>query len=125
MSETIKTLPELLELTGITPATMRRAMVHGFVTKSRAELNLLDALVGLVKFFNSLYTLSELPTYENIHQCSTRTGIPESVIKEARRAQPEVMALNRIALEPLLRWIFSQDADGEARVNWKDELAKW
>lgn len=67
---------------------------------------------------------STLPTYDSITQCSGATGIPEAILKHAKKSGCPAFKSNRVYLEPLLRWLFSR-GHAEGKTNWGEEFKKW
>src|SRR5881394_414834 len=97
----LRSLPQLIVLTGVPQGRIMQAVREGFVAATvRGQYQLGPALLGIIKFQNTRQ--DKLPTYDNAPQCSAATGIPESVIREARRVKP-LGSDNRISLEILLR----------------------
>jgi hypothetical protein len=65
---------------------------------------------------------TRLPIFDTMMQCSSATGIPVSVMKQAKRGGSDAFKHGRIDLQKLLHWIF---AKGPATVDWGDEFKKW
>ncbi len=65
---------------------------------------------------------ARLPIFDTMQQCSSVTGIPIAIQKEAKRGGSDAFKHGRIDLQKLLRWIFSQ---GKSTVDWGDEFKKW
>ena len=67
-----------------------------------------------------------LPTYNTMTECTNATGIPSTVLKEAKRAKcPAFSKSGRIILEKLLRWLFSRPEKEKEGTNWGNELRRW
>src|SRR5881394_2406963 len=116
----LRSLPQLIVLTGVPQGRIMQAVREGFVAatvKGRYQLG--PALLGIIKYFNSRADI--LPTYDNAAQCSAMTGIPVDVITQARK----VKLLgpggdNRISLAALLQVMF--ESRGE---NWTEMQSKF
>lgn len=72
----------------------------------------------------------ELPVYGSMGACASATGIPLFVIKQAKSDGCEAFRFSRIQLGKLLPFIFrdrkeSNQATGEAAVNWRREWEKY
>lgn len=65
--------------------------------------------------------LPALPIYDSIAQCSAATGIPQAVLKKAKRAGCVGFRSNRVDLARVLPFIFALDGSED----WKDVGAKW
>lgn len=61
-----------------------------------------------------------------MRSCSAATGIPVPLMREAKTSGSclAFVSGDRVALGPLLRWIFQRDGAEDAK-NWGDEYAKW
>jgi hypothetical protein len=55
----------------------------------------------------------ELPVYDSMQACAAATGIPLDLQKKAKSAGCDAFRSNRVALGPLLQWIFSTDDGAE------------
>jgi hypothetical protein len=89
---------------------------------SAAHLKLLDEELQRTE---TAKTEANLPTFDSMATCSARTGIPLSVLKQAKKAGCTAFRMgSRVELEPLLRFLFSQSAE-EAGLDWSNELKKW
>jgi hypothetical protein len=62
---------------------------------------------------------SGLPTYESMAVCQTATGIPKTILKQAKKES--VFRAHRIPLQALLKWIFSKDGNS---VDWGERNKK-
>lgn len=66
------------------------------------------------------------PKYESHAQCCAATGIPLAVIRAAKKGGCAGFVGARLELEPLLRWVFKEDANREdVSKNWNDDLKKY
>jgi hypothetical protein len=69
-----------------------------------------------------VYDEASLPLYDSMTSCAAQTGIPLDTIKLAKRGGCVAFKNRRVALGPLLRWLFqNQNEDG---INWGNELNK-
>jgi hypothetical protein len=68
---------------------------------------------------------NDLPIYDSIQACSNATGIPVSVLKQAKKSGCEAFRHSRVDLGRLLRWLFGKDQDGEGSVNWGERVKKF
>ena len=66
---------------------------------------------------------SPLPVFDSMAQCSGATGIPLSVIRNAKRSGCPGFAWHRVELAALLRWMFRED--GTADQDWSAQLVRW
>lgn len=66
---------------------------------------------------------SELPIYDSMDQCTAATGIPLAVIKAAKKAGSDAFKSNRVYLDRLLVWIFSNE-QADSVTDWNQALAQ-
>ena len=72
----------------------------------------------------------ELPIYDSMQACAAATGIPLAIQKKAKSAGCDAFRSNRVALGPLLQWIFTSDESSEdgasiwGRAQFEDWHAK-
>jgi hypothetical protein len=113
----LKSVAELAQLTGVSPGQIAVAVRTGFVAPAqRGRYQLGPALVGLIKFLNA--RVGTLPTYDNVEQCASATGIPVSVIKQARRSK-QLGPVGGIPLAPLLKVLFEEHGENWAEMQNK------
>src|SRR6266576_1824883 len=116
----LRSLPQLIVLTGVPQGRIMQAVREGFLVAAvKGKYQLGPALLSIIKFLNS--RADKLPTYDNAAQCSAMTGIPVDVITQARK----IKLLgpggdNRISLETLLQVMF--ESRGE---NWTEMQSKF
>jgi len=114
-------MSEILKLTGLGIGTIQQAVKEGFVTRTKDKRYPLGAtFLGLIKYLDK--NQSALPIYDNVSQCSAATGIPSSVIKNARRKSKNGFTNQMVQLGPLLRAIFESDDLNE--LDWKKHKEK-
>lgn len=71
-----------------------------------------------------------LPVFESMPQVSAITGMPVSLMRAAKKAGcPAFITGNRIRLELLLKWYFSQDGSSQSELpeglgTWREALNK-
>ncbi len=121
--QTFKPLSDLLTLTTASEEDVRQAVKRGFVPKpEKGKYHLSRAVVGMVKYFKAQSAeAGALPVYDSMGQCAARSHVPLSVQKSAKRAGCPAFKWNRVALGPLLEWIFSKGEDAE---NWPTRLKR-
>lgn len=67
-----------------------------------------------------------LPVFDSMTQCAGATGIPLPILRRAKRAGCDAFtAGSRVALGPLLHYLFGDAASHDGVCNWSDELRKW
>ena len=66
--------------------------------------------------------------FDSQEQCAAATGIPLSVLQEAKKNGCPAFKHGRVKLAPLLKWLFKQTGEiqnhGEELKKWKAHLAK-
>jgi hypothetical protein len=67
---------------------------------------------------------NDLPIYDSLNACSGATGIPLSVLKQAKKGGCDAFKSTRVDLGKLLRWLFGKDQDGEGSVNWGERYKR-
>jgi hypothetical protein len=65
-----------------------------------------------------------LPIYDSLNACSGATGIPLSILKQAKKSGCDAFKSTRVDLGKLLRWLFGKDQDGEGSVNWGERYKR-
>ena len=114
---------QLAKLTGFSVGELNALARKGYFPRPKnGAFEQLKVIPGCFKAYRD--KLQEcLPTlFESMGQCSERTGIPHSVLAEAKK-ESDAFKAHRIQLIPLLRWLFADDENGEA-VNWGERLKK-
>ena len=117
------TAEKLAQLTGFSVVELAKLAAQGYFPRSRGGLYEQNRVIpGCFRACQErLKQGAGLPTYQSMAECATQTGIPRSILKEARKHSPESFRSHRIQLGALLRWIFSQNGDDE---NWGERLKK-
>jgi hypothetical protein len=116
---------KLATLTGFTIPELAAFSRRGFFTKTKSGgYPMLEAVTGCFKAYQELRKeAGTLPTYESMPQCTGATGIPTSVLKKAKRSGCAAFKTgSRIALGPLIKWLF--DGGGDS-TDWKDHYNKF
>jgi len=70
-------------------------------------------------------TAARLPVYSSMAECSGATGIPLTLLKQAKRTGCEAFQWNRVDLAKFLSWVFGHDNESEDGMDWGNELKKW
>jgi hypothetical protein len=108
----LKSLAELVAITELSPQAIRRAAREGFIPPPvRGRWPVAAALVGLIKFLSQ--KSEGLPIYDSIAACTGASGIPQSVLKDAKKAGCEAFHSNRVGLKGVLTWLFTKEAKSE------------
>ena len=116
---------KLSALTGYADHELRKLANKGYFPKAQAGLyELTPAITGCFKARKEqAQDGGNLPNYDSMKVCAARTGIPLAALKRAKKSGCEAFQWNRVALAPLLKWLFSQDSD--SGVDWKDFHTKF
>ena len=108
-----RTLPEIAALTGVPIWHLTQAAKAGAISKDGNKRYALGpTLVAIIKYQHA--ERAKLPAYSSIAQCALATGIPETRIKTAKKADKSIVgAGNMIHLGPLLRALFTGGIEDE------------
>src|SRR4051812_13591666 len=96
----------LAKLTGFDPVELRKlANRHYFPAARDGHYLLTQAITGCFRRRKEQAEAGDgLPTYDSAAQCNGQTGIPLSVLKQAKKSGCTAFVASRVVLAPLLRW---------------------
>ena len=120
----LKSLPELLALTGATAADVAQAVKAGHIAKpDKGRYNLGPALIGLIKFYRARAAdVGSFPHYTSMAECAAHTGIPVSVLKSGKKsADCDAFKWGRVDTGKFIRWLFASQKE----ENWKGHYDKY
>jgi len=120
----LKSLPELLALTGATAADVAQAVKAGNIAKpDKGRYNLGPALIGLIKFYRARAAdVGSFPHYTSMAECAAHTGIPVSVLKSGKKsADCDAFKWGRVDTGKFIRWLFASQKE----ENWKGRYDKF
>src|SRR6266571_6418247 len=118
------TIEALAALTKFSVAELKNLALRSyFPTAKRGLYQVTPAVSGCFRArAEQAEKAGELPVYDSMQQCASRTGLPLSLLKLAKRSGCEGFRWNRVALGPVLTWLFSRDpADN---TDWKKDFEK-
>jgi hypothetical protein len=125
MPETAATITaeKLAQLTGFSIDDLAKLSRKGHLPRHRAglyEQNL--AIPGCFRAYKEIVSgAGGLPIYDNMSACAASTGLPLSIIRQAKKGGCPAFRSNRVVLAKLLKWLFSNNGEDQ---NWGDRLKK-
>ena len=115
---------QMAKLSGLTERHLRDLAAEGIFPKPvNGVFQLVPTIQGLMRYYRERDQQRIIQdTYDSLGSCAAGTGIPVTMIKQAKRAGCSAFRGSRVYLAPLLRWIFDQA--GKVPLNYDQERAQ-